>query len=213
MFTTTHRIDSKSFSSATRSSFLEKIRSGDEKAWFQFREKYIQMIRHIGRLRGLTDEECDDLMTEVMVIFWKKMEHFIYDSTRGKFRSYLGRIADFASLKMLRKKRKDVTCPLTGDYPDELDCTAMDEWRDYLMQKALEELQNSVDTVTYQAFYMLVFQKRTIAEVSAVTRKTPNTLYGIRSRCTRKLKTIITAYRQFDSLELPIHSHKNKLPY
>ena len=90
---------------------------------------------------------------------------------------------------------------------------AMDEWRDYLMQKALEELQNSVDTVTYQAFYMLVFQKRTIAEVSAVTRKTPNTLYGIRSRCTRKLKSIITTYRQFDSLELPIHSHKNKLPY
>ena len=45
---------------------------------------------------------------------------------------------------------------------------------------------------------MLFCQGRSVEEVSAVTRKSPNTLYGIRFRCIRKLKRIIAEYRRFE---------------
>jgi RNA polymerase sigma-70 factor (ECF subfamily) len=195
----------------TRSSFLDKIRSGNESAWFDFHRRYVKMIHHIGTQRGLSNAECDDLMIEVMLIFWKKMDNFVYDPHRGKFRSYIGRIAELLSLKILRDDRKNPAVELSDEYPADIDSTCMDEWNEYLMDRALEDLRASVDTVTYQAFYMLVFQHRTVAEVSAVTRKSANTIYGIRSRCVKKLKKIIAGYRQFDEETLRSNSHKNIL--
>ena len=182
----------------TRSSFLNRVRAGDEAAWFEFHDKYIGMIRQIGASRGLTPTECDDLMVDVMVIFWRKMETFIYDPERGRFRSFLGAIADFAALKILRNQRKQSEASPLADYPAEVDPADMEEWRRYIWEKALGELRESVDTVTYEAFHMLFCQGRPMAEVSAVTRKSPNTLYGIRHRCIRKLKRIIAEYRRFE---------------
>ena len=196
----------------TRSSFLDKIRSGDETAWFDFHRRYVKMIHHIGIQRGLSNAECDDLMIEVMLIFWTKMDNFVYDPNRGKFRSYLGKIAELLSLKILRNDRKNPSLELPCEYPSDVDVASMEEWNEYLMSRALEDLRASVDTITYQAFYMLVFQRRSVAEVSAVTRKSANTIYGIRSRCVKKLKKIIAAYRQFDEETLRGNSHKNIVP-
>ena len=80
-----------------RKGFLNSTR------WGEFHEKYVRMIRHIGALRGLTPSECDDLMIDVMVIFWKKVDRFVYDPERGRFRSYPGAIADLAALKIFGK--------------------------------------------------------------------------------------------------------------
>ena len=191
---------------STHSSFLNRVRSGDETAWFEFHEKYVRMIRHIGTMRGLTPTECDDLMIDVMVIFWKKAESFVYDPAHGRFRSYLGAIANFAALKILGKNRPQ-TVPLPEDYPAEVDVPEMEKWHDYLLEKAIEELRESVDTVTYEAFYMLCIQERAVGDVAAVTRKSPNTLYGIRHRCLQKLKKIIAEYRRFEDAALSSAIH------
>lgn len=201
----------RNMSYTTRSSFLERVKLGDEKAWFEFYKKYVGMIRYVGTVRGLSPSECDDLMVEVMVIFWKKMNSFVYDRSKGKFRSYLGQIADFASLKILRKKRQNnnVCNCITADYPEDVDRNVMDEWHDFLINKAMEELKNVVDTETYQVFYMSFFQKRSIEEISAITRKTPNNIYVIRSRCIKKLKNFIACYRLMDEDMLLRHSKRN----
>ena len=196
---------------STRSSLLRRMRSGNEAAWFEFHDRYVRMVRHIGKQRGLAPGECDELMIDVMLIFWKKMDAFFYDPVRGRFRSYLATIADFAARKILRNNRKQSELPLAGDYPADVDAAEMEEWRDHLLKTALAELRESVDTVTYEAFYMLAVQGRPVEEVSAVTRKSANTLYGIRFRCTRKLKRIIGDYRKLEdgALDSAIHTEKN----
>lgn len=197
----------------TRSSFLAKIRSGDETAWFDFHRRYVKMIHHIGAKRGLTTAECDDLMIEVMLIFWKKMDSFVYDPARGKFRSYLGKIAELISQKIRRENREIPPVDVPCEYPADVDVSCMKEWNEFLFSRALDDLRASVDTVTYQAFYMLVIQRRTVEEVSTVTRKSANTIYGIRFRCVKKLKKIIAAYRRFDEETLPVSSQRNIEPY
>ena len=186
----------------TNKALLQRVREGDEQAWNEFYCKYLNMIRKAGRRQGLSPEECQDLMTEVMVIFWRKMAGFIYTPEKGRFRSYLNRIADFVSLKMHRANRRHAQAPEVGDYPEYVDTGCMNEWRDYLLEKALEDLRANVDTVTYMAFHLLTFQHRTVKEVAAITGKRANTIYGMRFRCMERLKAFIAACRELDEAEL-----------
>ena len=199
----------------TRSSFVRQVCQGNETAWFELHKKYVGMIRHVGTLRGLSPAECDDLMIDVMVIFWKKMHDFIYDRQQGKFSSYLSKIADLAALKMLSRRERfaNIDTHISQEYPDDIDSSIMDEWRDFLLDKALEDLKTDVDTETYQVFYMSFVQNRTVEEISSVTRKTQNNIYVIRSRCIRKLKKLISLYRQMDEEELLLHSKSSRSGY
>ena len=181
----------------THSSFLQRMQSHEDEAWLEFNEKYAGMIYSIGKKRNLTKDECNDLMTDVMVIFWKKLDSFIYDRERGLFRSYLARIAHFAAIKLFSNRHGEDFFDYDNlEYPPEIDQIYMDEWRDFILRRALEDLQSVVDTETYQVFYMLFVQERSVAEISLVTRKTPNNIYVIRSRCIKKLTAIIRNYRR-----------------
>ena len=166
----------------THSSFLQRMQSHEDEAWLEFNEKYAGMIYRIGKKRNLTKDECNDLMTDVMVIFWKKLDSFIYDRERGLFRSYLARIAHFAAIKLFSNRHGEDFFDYDNlEYPPEIDQIYMDEWRDFILRRALEDLQSVVDTENYQVFYMLFVQERSVAEISLVTRKTPNNIFKIRS--------------------------------
>lgn len=203
---------SRILSYTTNSSLLRSVQSGNDAAWTKFYQKYSRMIQYIGKSRGLSPEECDDLMVEVMTVFWKKMETFVYDRRRGRFRSYLGRIADFCAMRHFARKRSDSMLLLDEnlDYPADVDTRIMDEWRDYILERALEELRQTVDTETYQVFYMSFVQKCSVEKISAVTRKTANNIYVIRSRCFAKLTRFIAELRQLDEGTSGPHSHKKR---
>lgn len=200
---------SKPFSAyRTDSSFLRKVQSGSETAWNEFYEKYSSLIHFIGQKRRLTQEECRELTVDVMTIFWKKMDQFVYDRSRGRFRSYLGKIAHNSALLIFSRREKQPPPLPPEDYPDELDKAIMEEWRDYLLSQALEDLKEKVDTETFQVFYMSFVQKCSVQEIAAVTRRTPSNIYVIRYRCLAHLRTLIASYRKFDEEFSERHSHK-----
>ena len=199
---------------STDSSMLRNVQNGSEAAWYKFYEKYSALIHYIGQQRQLTKEECQDLNSEVMMIFWKKMDQFIYDRNKGKFRSYLGKIANYCAMLIYAKKQrvkqqqKEVLELEVLDYPNEVNEAFMNEWRDYLLAKAMEDLKEKVDTETYQVFYMSFVQNKSISEITAVTRKTANNIYVIRYRCLALLKEQIAIYRKFGESFLDDNSHK-----
>ena len=201
---------------STSSSLLRSVKEGNEAAWTNFYRKYSRMIQFIGEKRGLSPEECDDLMIEVMTIFWKKMDDFLYDRERGNFRSYLGRIANYCAMRFWAKKKRNESLVLQDSsmvaaYPVEIDTGIMEEWRNYILELALEELKQNMDTETWQVFYMSVVQQRQPGEISAITRKTLNNIYVIRSRYLAKLTKLIAEYRQLDEEMLGAHSHRKNL--
>lgn len=168
------------------------------------------MIRNIGKKRNLNADDCDDLMIEVMTIFWKKMDHFVYDPQRGRFRSYLSKIAEFCAMRRFADKCRNVEMvPENIEYPPDIDATFLEEWQNFLLQRALDDLKNMVETVTFQVFYMSYFQNRPVDEICEITRKTANNVYGIRFRCLKKLRDLINGYRQLGEAELLRHWHKN----
>lgn len=197
----------------TNTDFLRQVQSGNEKAWHEFYNRYAGMICHIGRKHQLSPEECDDLMIEVMVIFWKKLEDFLGTAERGRFRDYLAKITHSSVSKILKKSPSKPTGSNSEklEYPEDVDEVYMAEWRDFILARALEELQQQISTETYQVFYMSVIQKRPVSEIAAITRKTSNNIYVIRSRCLKTLRELIAFFRQCEESELVRHSQRNEL--
>ena len=199
----------KILSYTTNSSQLRHVQSGNSAAWQEFYQKYSGMIHFIGRKRCLSPEECDDLMVDVMTIFWHKMDAFIYDRSKGRLRSYLGQIANYCAMQIFcGRQRNTVPFDPAMEYPEDVDKSMLEEWRNFLLEQAMNTLRQNVDTETYQVFYMSFVQKCPVAEIASVTRKSPNNIYVIRSRCMTKLKKIISQYRQLDEAELLDHSSK-----
>jgi RNA polymerase sigma factor (sigma-70 family) len=194
----------------TRVSLLQRVQEGQETAWFEFYDKYAAMIRSVGLKHNLSPAECDDLMVDVMLIFWRKMDSFFYDPRKGRFRSYLSKIALFASL---RRRDKNNAAPAANeeipDYPAELDDTVMEEWKEFILNEALEELKESVDSEVFQIFFMSFVQNRPTEEISRITRRSANNIYVIRSRCLKKLREITACYRELEESELRRRSNKN----
>ena len=164
------------------------------------------MIRSIGKKNRLTSQECNDLLVDVMFIFWKKMDQFLYDPDRGKFRNYLSKIAHFSIFRIIMARNMKKPPVQQEEYPPEIDEKYMEEWKNYLLENALKELKSSIDTDTYQVFYMSFFQERPVEEICAVTRKTRDNVYVIRSRCLKKLKKIIQTYRKYEEEGLPVRT-------
>ena len=132
-------------------------------------------------------------------------------SRRGKFRSYLKKISDYAAMRIMKSKCREESVPeeLFPEYPGEVESACMEEWQKFIIEKALEELALAVDTESYQIFYMSFFQKRPAKEIAAITRKSTNNIYVIRSRCLKKLREIISSIRQCEETELLSRSSKN----
>ena len=203
---------SSSFSLPTQTALLLEVQAGDENAWRDFYCRYAAMINNIGKQRHLTAEECDDLMIDVMVIFWKRIDSYIARHQRGKFRKYLTKLTTAAADRIFRKNHKEAPPAEEPEYPDDIDKLYMEEWQNYIFKQALEDLKAVVDSDTYNVFYMSVVQKQPVSDIARITRKTPNNIYVIRSRCLKKLKQQIALYRKLEEAELSRHSHKNILP-
>jgi len=201
----------RTFSYTTRTTLLKDVQSGDEYAWNKFYSRYAGMIRKIGKIRNLSSEECDDLMIDVMVIFWKKIENFTYDPEKGKFRTFLAKIAHCAAIKIFNRRDESgadgISAEVAEEYPGGIDRKYMQEWQDFVLNCAMEELKRQIDTDSYQVFYMLFIQKRPVNEITAITRKSRNNIYVIRSRCMKKLKALISRYRSCNEALLLSHSH------
>lgn len=177
----------------TRESHLKRLGEKEEAAWNEFYTKYKAMIYAIGASRRLAEEECEDLMQEVALICSRKLQNFIYDPERCRFRSFLFKITTNVAFNLLRKKNKHQAEELKGDYSvvPELDIEFMLEYERFLLERSFLILKNSISSESYLAFDMLFCQNMPIQEVAGKTGFSTSKLYTLKHRCLKKLKKII----------------------
>ena len=120
----------------TRTTLLDRL-DRDETAWTEFFERYRDVIVDLGHFKGLSDDECDDLVQNVMIRFFHKVENgFKYDPTLARFRTFFSRLVKGCVYDLLRQRGKSgvpldgVAVEDDGDRPDELlDMAIMEKWR------------------------------------------------------------------------------------
>lgn len=178
----------------TRSSHLRRLKNGEQEAWNEFYRKYRAMILAIGKKYHLPERESEDLMQEVAAACHQQLQTFIYEPVHCRFRSFLFKVAENLSRNLLRKCKSAPSAELKIIQPDivpGLDEEIMREYQNFMLERSLLILKESVDSETYLAFEMLFIEGRPVSEVAAITGKTANALYSIKHRCLKKLQMII----------------------
>lgn len=177
----------------TRESHLKRLGENEEAAWNEFYTKYRAMIHAIGTARQLSNEECEDLMQEVALICSRKLQNFVYNPERCRFRSFLFKIATNVAFNLFRKKTKNQAEELKDDYAavPELDIKFMQEYERFLLERSFLILKNSISSESYLAFDMLFCQNMPVQEVVSRTGFSTSKLYTLKHRCLKKLQNII----------------------
>ena len=180
----------------TNHTLLQKMRDGDETSWILFNKFYSPLIATRGKDYNLTSVEIDLLIQNVLVACFQ--EHVLknYDKSKGHFRDYLRTITSRKAQDILdaRPKLKSID-NLDSEIMQDKDAFEAQwdaEWKEFITEKAMEELRESLDSNDIMAFEMYVNQGRSPEEVADIFGITVNQVYLLRSRIVKKLKTTIT---------------------
>lgn len=199
----------------TIKTLIDKLKDGDSVSWDEFYEKYNKIIIDVGHAKGLTDDECNDLVQEVMLRFFQKSSTFKFDPNIAKFRTYFSRIVAGKIIDTIRRRLH--TFPEiskfdefefgTDNPPDVIfDDIILEEWRKLLLKQSKEILRSRVNAKTYSAFELYAEQQRDVKRVSEALEMTENQIYVAKNRCLKLLNTILRELHDADpEVELLTH--------
>jgi len=188
----------------TRKSLIDRVLDGDEESWDTFYASYSRLVYAIGERSGLSADDCEDLIQDVMRTIFDKRDRFRYDSAAGKFRSYLTgivkhKVCDFYRRRddrMVAIDEESATEPV--DSSCRFDAICAEEWKNHILNVALMELREKVEPETFDAFQMYVLQERLPREVAEALSISESAVYVYKNRCVRHLRAIIGRYRNSD---------------
>lgn len=196
-------------SPATRASLLLHLRDpGDDQAWYEFYRLYRGVIVGYARGRGCPADMAREVMQETLVGLMQTMPRFVYDQSRGQFRSYLYTMVRTSIRAALRRRQRYV---LVGSPADDsapnplahmLDENAVEagaewdrQWEQNLLAQALKRVQGKVSETTYRSFTRYVLDGCPAADVCRELGLTANAVYQHRNRVTDLLRRELVLLR------------------
>ena len=182
----------------TRTTLLNRL-NRDEAAWGEFFDRYRTAIADIGRYKGLSPDECSDLVQNVMIRFHRKVEAgFQYDPSLAKFRTFFSRLVKGCVYDLLRLREKrgvpldGIAAEDDGGRPDELlDMALLEKWRTIIREEALLELAQRVDAKTFQAFELYALEDRPVKETAELLNLSADSIYVAKNRCMKILRETV----------------------
>jgi RNA polymerase sigma-70 factor (ECF subfamily) len=173
-------------------SLLERLRQPDKRdAWDRFVKLYTPLLYYWARRAGLDEPDAADLVQEVFAVLVKTLPEFRYDPCRS-FRSWLRTI----TLNKWRERQRRVgtrreegnedLSGLAGEDPAEALWEA--EYRQHLVQRALEVMQSEFQPATWKACWSMVVEDRPATDVAAELGLSPGAVRSAKFRVLTRLR-------------------------
>jgi RNA polymerase sigma-70 factor (ECF subfamily) len=176
----------------TRFSLLLRIKDlNDSDAWAEFDAIYRPILRRYALARGLQAADVDDVIQHCMTAVHAHIPTFQYDKSRGRFKAWLRTIVNNRVKNLLRDRRERI-----GDSGDFRQMESREPpvedafeslWMEEHLRHALRLLRAEVDAISFTAFEEYAVRERPVEDVCAELGLTPNALYKIKWRLTRRL--------------------------
>jgi RNA polymerase sigma-70 factor, ECF subfamily len=185
----------------TRNSLLVRMqRPHDEQAWSEFVAIYRPVVYRLARKRGLQDADAEDLAQRVMIAVRRAIGDWETDPAKGRFRSWLAKIAQNAAINALTRRPPDAAaggttiCELLEKQPEPDHRTKENFQREHrrsLFRWAAQRIRPEFHEGTWDAFWLTTVDGMRVEEAGRALGKTVGAIYAARSRVMRRLKTEI----------------------
>lgn len=181
----------------TRPSLLLRLHDHtDVEAWDEFVTLYRPVILRVAAAKGLQHADADDLAQQVLISVAGAIDRFDPFRPDAKFRTWLRRIAENATLNALRQKSTQGTLgDLIGGDLLEIQPTSdsdsrllHNEFRRELFHVAAAEVRSVVSPDQWSAFWQTSVEQKDVIDVADDLGKTIGSVYAARSRVMRKLR-------------------------
>ena len=170
-------------------SLLDKLcRHSDPAAWEHFVQLYTPLLQFWARKLGLADADAADLVQDVFTILVEKLPDFRYDPEK-RFRGWLWTILVNQVRARQRRPRLPIEPataePATSDPLAEL---AEQEYRDYLVGRALELIRSEFRTPVWEAFWLATTTTQAAADIAAQLGVSVSAVYNAKYRVLQRLR-------------------------
>jgi RNA polymerase sigma-70 factor, ECF subfamily len=178
----------------TPASLLERLRGPTEQAaWNRFVALYAPLLYHWCRRLGLPYQDALDLVQDVLLLLLRKLPDFTYNPSK-RFRGWLWTL--LANKHRENQRRRAVTsgrlephalAELAG--PDEISLIDEEEYRQHLVQRALQLMRTEFEPTTWQACWQYVVVGKSVAEVAAELGMSPGAVRAAKFRVISRLRS------------------------
>ena len=177
----------------TKRSLLRGCHDGTPDAWEKFQAFYTPLIVMCGRDYGLSDEEIKDLRQNVLVSAYRNDLAGKYNPGIAHFRTLLRTVIHRKAVDIMRQRMPSYTeIPTDVADSDEDGSSKWDEeWREFILKVANEELRETMSNEKYMAFDLYVNQGMELKDVCEILGMSENQVYIARTRGVKQLKEIV----------------------
>ncbi|MEM7622619.1 MAG: sigma-70 family RNA polymerase sigma factor [Planctomycetota bacterium] len=182
-------------SNSTHVTLLRALASSEsEVVWAEFVDRYGELIRGFARRQGLSTEDREDVLQDVLLALTQAIKQFEYDPAKGRFRSYLKTITLRAIFARHRKAKRseprgqELIADADSPVDDQLDADWEDEWRLHHLRRGMLHAQHVASDSDLAAFRAFAIEARPSEEVAGALRISVDQVYQAKSRVLRLIR-------------------------
>jgi RNA polymerase sigma-70 factor (ECF subfamily) len=174
-------------------SLLERLRQpGEQAAWARFVKLYTPLLCHWARRLGARGQDVADLVQDVFTVLVQTLPSFKHDPQK-RFRGWLWTITRNKWREKGRRCRihsQDAGDGALADLasPEADDGLSDADYRQYLVNRALELMKAEFQPTTWKAFLACIAGDRSAADVGAELGLSIDAVYAAKSRVLRRLR-------------------------
>ncbi len=191
----------------TRLSLIGRLADWNDQArWREFFDTYWRLIYSVARRAGLSDAEAHDVVQETVIAVARNVAR--YDAAAGSFKGWLLQMTRWRIADQFRKRLPEA--PRDPDEPDSARDTATldrfpspdgvsleaawdEEWREGLLEAALERVKRQVQPGHFQVFDCALRKQWPAGKIAAELGVNVAHVYLIKHRLARMLKKELRA--------------------
>ena len=193
--------DRKGWETATSRSLLSAARQDDTEAWQRLVRLYAPLVAAWCRRSGVAHQEIADLLQEVFAAVARNLDRFRKEQPADTFRGWLATITRNKVRDYYRQRREEPSA--TGGTEAALrlsqvidpfadahaaDASAEEAALSGVLRRALEAIRGEFHERTWEAFWGVVVEGRTAAEIGENLQMQPGHVRVAKSRILQRLR-------------------------
>lgn len=185
----------------TRASMLSAMRGTEHggSAWREFFACYAPPVFRVACKHGLTRDDAEDIVQQVMINVSRHIKNFRYDRDRGRFRSWVQSITANKVRDRLRmgvRRHEQASVPFEEDRGDGADLSEETLWaQEWLLQDTLwclEQVRDEIAPHRYEAFRLYAIEGLPADEVAKQVGMTKGHVYVTRSQIAKRIRQLMS---------------------